>query len=94
VPSIAAVQPVHVATWIEASTRGCRALGQDSFEEILRAERDARRARAVEMFARVGGLPIVKRLDGFDFLLARNTGREAEAGPVRFSEGQPKGESD
>lgn len=39
----------------------------DFLEEILRAERDARRARARDMFARVAGFPAVKTLDGFDF---------------------------
>src|SRR5215472_8189370 len=39
----------------------------DFLEEILRAERDARRARAREMFARVAGFPTIKTLDGFDF---------------------------
>ena len=39
----------------------------DFLEETLRAERDARRARAREMFARVAGFPAVKTLDGFDF---------------------------
>jgi IstB-like ATP binding protein len=36
----------------------------DFLEAILRAERDARRARAREMFARVAGFPAVKTLDG------------------------------
>jgi DNA replication protein DnaC len=39
-------------------------------EEVLRGERDARRARAREMFARVAGFPAVKTLDGFDFAFA------------------------
>jgi DNA replication protein DnaC len=39
----------------------------DFLEAILRAERDARRVRAREMFARVAGFPTVKTLDGFDF---------------------------
>jgi hypothetical protein len=34
----------------------------DFLEEILRAERDARRARAREMFTRVAGFPTVKTL--------------------------------
>jgi DNA replication protein DnaC len=45
----------------------------DFLEEILRAERDARRARAREMFARVAGFPTVKTLDGFDFGFATVT---------------------
>src|SRR5207247_10814492 len=39
----------------------------DFLEEILRAERDARRAPPREMFRRVAGCPVVKTLDGFDF---------------------------
>jgi DNA replication protein DnaC len=47
----------------------------DFLEEILRAERDARRARAREMFARVAGFPTVKTLDGFDFGFATGVPR-------------------
>ena len=39
----------------------------DFLEETLRAERDARSARARAMFARVAGFPAIKTLDGFDF---------------------------
>src|SRR6185312_7428836 len=39
----------------------------DFLEEALRAEREARRARAREMFARVAGFPAIKTLAGFDF---------------------------
>ena len=39
----------------------------DFMEETLRAERDARRARTREMFARVAGFPAIKTLDSFDF---------------------------
>ena len=45
-------------------------------EEILRAERDARRVRAREMFARVAGFPTVKTLDGFDFGFATGVPRQ------------------
>jgi len=48
----------------------------DFLEEILRAERDARRARAREMFARVAGFPVVKTLDGFDFGFATGVPRQ------------------
>jgi DNA replication protein DnaC len=48
----------------------------DFLEEILRAERDARRARAREMFARVAGFPTVKTLDGFDFGFATGAPRQ------------------
>jgi DNA replication protein DnaC len=44
-------------------------------EEVLRGERDARRARAREMFARVAGFPAVKTLDGFDFAFAKGAPR-------------------
>jgi DNA replication protein DnaC len=47
----------------------------DFLEETLRGERDARRARAREMFARVAGFPMVKTLDGFDFGFAAGAPR-------------------
>jgi DNA replication protein DnaC len=48
----------------------------DFLEEALRAERDSRRARAREMFARVAGFPAVKTLDGFDFGFATGAPRQ------------------
>jgi DNA replication protein DnaC len=48
----------------------------DFLEEILRGERDARRARAREMFARVAGFPTVKTLGGFDFGFATGVPRQ------------------
>lgn len=48
----------------------------DFLEAILRAERDARRARAREMFARVAGFPAIKTLDGFDFGFATGAPRQ------------------
>ena len=47
----------------------------DFLEETLRAERDARSARAREMFARVAGFPTIKTLDGFDFGFAAGVPR-------------------
>jgi DNA replication protein DnaC len=47
----------------------------DFLEETLRAERDARSARAREMFARIAGFPMVKTLDGFDFGFATGVPR-------------------
>ena len=44
-------------------------------EEVLRGEREARRARAREMFARVAGFPALKTLDGFDFGFATGAPR-------------------
>ena len=55
----------------------------DFLEEILRAERDARRARAREMFARVAGFPTVKTLDGFDFGFANRCSAPADPGARR-----------
>ena len=47
----------------------------DFLEETLRAERDARSARAREMFARIAGFPTVKTLDDFDFGFASGVPR-------------------
>jgi DNA replication protein DnaC len=47
----------------------------DFLEETLRAERDARSARAREMFARVTGFPAMKTFDGFDFGFASGAPR-------------------
>ena len=47
----------------------------DFLEETLRAERDARSARAREMFARIAGFPAIKTLDGFDFGFAAGVPR-------------------
>jgi DNA replication protein DnaC len=48
----------------------------DFLEETLRAERDARGARAREMFARIAGFPAIKTLDGFDFGFAIGVPRQ------------------
>lgn len=48
----------------------------DFLEEMLRGERDARRARAREMFARVAGFPAIKTLDSFDFGFATGVPRK------------------
>jgi DNA replication protein DnaC len=48
----------------------------DFLEQTLRAERDTRRLRAREMFARVAGFPAVKTLDGFDFGFATGAPRQ------------------
>jgi DNA replication protein DnaC len=42
----------------------------DFVEELLVAEREPRRARAREMFARVAGFPAIKTLDRYDFTFA------------------------
>jgi DNA replication protein DnaC len=39
----------------------------DFLEEVLRAEREAKRCRARDMLTRVAGFPTIKTLDEFDF---------------------------
>lgn len=48
----------------------------DFLEETLRGEREVRRARAREMFARTAGFPAVKTLDGYDFGFATGAPRQ------------------
>ncbi len=47
----------------------------DFLEETLRGEREVRRTRAREMFARTAGFPAVKTLDGYDFGFATGAPR-------------------
>jgi DNA replication protein DnaC len=48
----------------------------DFLEAVLRAEIEARRARARQMLARVAGFPAVKTLDQYDFEFAAGTPRQ------------------
>jgi DNA replication protein DnaC len=48
----------------------------DFVEELLVAERESRRARAREMFARVAGFPAIKTLDQYDFNFATGAPRK------------------
>ena len=48
----------------------------DFLEELLVAERESRRARAREMFARVAGFPAIKTLDQYDFTFATGAPRK------------------
>jgi DNA replication protein DnaC len=48
----------------------------DFLEAVLKGERDARRARAREMAARVAGFPALKTLDGYDFGFAAGAPRQ------------------
>jgi DNA replication protein DnaC len=48
----------------------------DFAEELLVAERESRRARARELFARVAGFPAVKTLDQYDFNFASGAPRK------------------
>jgi len=42
----------------------------DFLEDVLRAERDARRVRSAEMLARTAGFPAIKTLEDYDFAFA------------------------
>src|SRR5271155_1363488 len=48
----------------------------DFVEELLVAERESRRARAREMFARIAGFPAIKTLDQYDFNFATGAPRK------------------
>ena len=48
----------------------------DFLEEVLRAERDARRQRARDLFARTAGFPAIKTLDSYDFGFATGAPRQ------------------
>jgi len=48
----------------------------DFLEELLLAERESRRTRAREMFARVAGFPAIKTLDHYDFGFATGAPRK------------------
>jgi DNA replication protein DnaC len=48
----------------------------DFLVEVLRAERDARRQRARDLFARTAGFPTIKTLDSYDFSFASGAPRQ------------------
>lgn len=55
---------------------GREASFSDFLEETLRGEREVRRVRAREMFARTAGFPALKTLDGYDFGFATGAPRQ------------------
>ncbi|WP_368417323.1 IS21-like element helper ATPase IstB [Falsiroseomonas sp.] len=71
---LAAVPDLYGATAQAAAARD--ASFSDFLEETLRGEREVRRARAREMFARTAGFPAVKTLDGYDFSFATGAPRQ------------------
>lgn len=71
---LAAVPDLYGATAQAAAARD--ASFSDFLEETLRGEREVRRARAREMFARTAGFPAVKTLDGYDFGFATSAPRQ------------------
>jgi DNA replication protein DnaC len=48
----------------------------DFLEEVLKAEREARRARSREMLTRTAGFPAIKTLEAFDFAFATGAPRQ------------------
>jgi DNA replication protein DnaC len=48
----------------------------DFLEEVLKAEREARRVRAREMLTRTAGFPAIKTLEAFDFTFATGAPRQ------------------
>jgi DNA replication protein DnaC len=83
---LAAVPDLYGATAQAAATRD--ASFSDFLEETLRGEREMRRARAREMFARTAGFPAVKTLDGYDFGFATGAPRQqiTELASLAFAE--------
>ena len=71
---LAAVPDLYGATAQAAAARD--ASFSDFLEETLRGEREVRRARAREMFARTAGFPAVKTLDSYDFGFATGAPRQ------------------
>ncbi|TDH56254.1 AAA family ATPase, partial [Dankookia rubra] len=71
---LAAVPDLYVAAAQAAAARDTSF--SDFLEEVLRGEREVRRARAREMFARTAGFPAIKTLDGYDFGFATGAPRQ------------------
>ena len=71
---LTAVPDLYVATAQAAAAR--ETSFSDFLEETLRGEREVRRARAREMFARTAGFPAIKTLDGYDFGFATGAPRQ------------------
>jgi DNA replication protein DnaC len=70
---LTAVADLYPATAQTAAARD--ASFGDFLEETLRGEREVRRARAREMFARTAGFPALKTIDGYDFGFATGAPR-------------------
>ncbi len=71
---LAAVPDLYLATAQAAAARD--ALFSDFLEDTLKGERETRRARARDMFARTAGFPAIKTLDGYDFGFATGAPRQ------------------
>ena len=71
---LAAVADLYGAVAQAAAERD--ASFSDFLEDTLRGEREVRRGRAREMFARTAGFPAIKTLDGYDFGFATGAPRQ------------------
>ena len=71
---LAAVPDLYPATAQAAAARD--ASFSDFLEDTLKGERETRRARAREMFARTAGFPAIKTLDRYDFGFATGAPRQ------------------
>ena len=71
---LAAVPDLYGAAAQAAATRD--ASFSDFLEDTLRGEREVRRGRARDMFARTAGFPAIKTLDGYDFGFATGAPRQ------------------
>ncbi len=71
---LAAVPDLYGA--VAQAAAGRDASFSDFLEDTLRGEREVRRGRAREMFARTAGFPAIKTLDGYDFGFATGAPRQ------------------
>ena len=71
---LAAVPDLYLANAQAAAARD--ASFSDFLEDTLKGERETRRARARDMFARTAGFPAIKTLDGYDFGFATGAPRQ------------------
>ena len=71
---LAAVPDLYPVTAQAAVARD--ASFSDFLEDTLKGERETRRARARDMFARTAGFPAIKTLDGYDFGFATGAPRQ------------------
>jgi len=71
---LAAVPDLYLANAQAAVARD--ASFSDFLEDTLKGERETRRARARDMFARTAGFPAIKTLDGYDFGFATGAPRQ------------------
>jgi DNA replication protein DnaC len=71
---LAAVPDLYLANAQAAAARD--ASFSDFLEDTLKGERETRRARARDMFARTAGFPAIKTLDRYDFGFATGAPRQ------------------